>query len=214
MTVNKKLVFVLNLALLCIGLLSCNTKEKKILPIYNPADFKSELVDKKLRGKTENHTVADFNLTNQNGQVITQENYKDKIYVTDFFFTTCGTICPIMTDNMGKIQEEFIDDDEIMFLSLSVLPETDNVTILKEYAKAKGVIDKKWNITTGDKNHIYKLARQSYFAVVKQGDEQQDFIHTPNFILIDKKKQIRGIYDGTNDEDIKRIIEDIHILKN
>lgn len=205
-------------ALLCfvfLGLSSCNTKEKKVLPIYNPADFKSELVDKNLREKTIYHTVSDFSLINQNGEVITQDHYKGKIYVADFFFTRCGTICPIMTDNMVKIQEEFIDNDDIMFLSLSVTPEIDSISVLKEYATSKGVIEAKWNVTTGNKKHIYNLARQSYFAVVEKGDgDLQDFIHTPNFILIDKEKQIRGIYDGTNDEDIKRIIEDIHILKN
>lgn len=197
------------------GNLSCNTKVQKVLPIYNPVDFNPELVDKSLQNKNSNHTVADFKLINQNGEIITQANYKDKIYVTDFFFTSCGTICPIMTDNMAKIQEEFIDNDDIMLLSLSVTPEIDNVSVLKEYAIKKGVIDTKWNITTGDKKHIYNLARQSYFAVVERGDGGlQDFIHTSNFILIDKEKQIRGIYDGTNDEDIERIIEDIHILKN
>ena len=205
-------------ALLCFVFLvpsSCNTKEKKVLPIYNPADFKPELVDKTLREKTIYHTVSDFSLINQNGKVITQDNYKDKIYVTDFFFTTCATICPIMTNNMVKIQEAFLNDDDIMFLSLSVTPEIDNVSVLKEYATRKGVIDAKWNVTTGEKKHIYNLARKSYFAVVEKGDgDLQDFIHTPNFILIDKEKQIRGIYDGTNDEDIKRIIEDIQILKN
>ncbi|WP_033961635.1 SCO family protein [Psychroserpens jangbogonensis] len=205
-------------ALLCFVFLvlsSCNTKEKKVLPIYNPADFKPELVDKTLREKTIYHTVSDFSLINQNGKVITQDNYKDKIYVTDFFFTTCATICPIMTDNMVKIQEAFLNDDDIMFLSLSVTPEIDNVSVLKEYASRKGVIDAKWNVTTGNKKHIYNLARKSYFAVVEKGDgDLQDFIHTPNFILIDKQKQIRGIYDGTNDEDIKRIIEDINNLKN
>ena len=200
---------------LFLGLLSCNTIENKVLPIYNPADFKAELVDKSLRSNTQNHTVSDFELINQNGQVITQDNYKDKIYVTDFFFTSCRTICPIMTDNMTKIQEEFIDNDDIMFLSLSVTPEIDSVSVLKEYAKNRGVIDSKWNITTGDKKHIYELARQSYFAVVEQGDGGlQDFIHTPNFILIDKEKQIRGIYDGTNDQDIEHLIDDIYILEN
>jgi protein SCO1/2 len=185
------------------------------LPIYNPSNFNPELVDKSLQNKTQNHTVSDFELINQNGQVITQDNYKDKIYVTDFFFTRCGSICPIMTDNMTKIQKEFIDNDDIMFLSLSVTPEIDSVSVLKKYAKNKGVIDSKWNITTGDKKHIYELARQSYFAVVEQGDGGlQDFIHTPNFILIDKEKQIRGIYDGTNDQDIERLIDDIYVLEN
>ncbi|MFT7049797.1 MAG: protein SCO1/2 [Psychroserpens sp.] len=185
------------------------------LPIYNPSNFNPELVDKSLQNKTQNHRVSDFELINQNGQVITQNHYKDKIYVTDFFFTRCGSICPIMTDNMTKIQEEFIDNDDIMFLSLSVTPEIDSVSVLKEYATNKGVIDSKWNITTGDKKHIYELARQSYFAVVEQGDGGlQDFIHTPNFVLIDKEKQIRGIYDGTNDQDIERLIGDIYVLEN
>jgi len=213
MTTRKwcTLFFILTFVL---GHISCSSNEKKVLPIYNPADFKPQFVDKSLREKTQHHTVSDFSLINQNGDVITQEQYKDKIYVTDFFFTTCGTICPVMTDNMTKIQEEFIDDDDIMFLSISVLPEADNVSVLKAYAKAKGVIDSKWNVTTGDKKHIYNLARKSYFAVVERGDDIQDFIHSPKFILIDKEKQIRGIYDGTNDDDIKRVIHDIYILKN
>jgi len=187
----------------------------KTLPVYNPSNFNPELVDRDLQYKNKNHTIADFELINQNGEIVTQEDYKDKIYVADFFFTRCGSICPIMTNNMVKLQEEFRGNDDIMFLSLSVTPEIDSVSVLRAYANSKGVIDSKWNVTTGNKKHIYELARQSYFAVVEQGDGGlQDFIHTPNFILIDKEKQIRGIYDGTNDEDIKRIIDDIHILKN
>ena len=194
---------------------SCNRKDKKKLPIYNPADFKPELVDKSLRSTSNYHTVSNFSLINQNGETITQENYKDKIYVADFFFTRCGTICPIMTGNMAKIQKKFLNYNDVMLLSLSLTPEIDSVSVLKDYAKNKGVIDTKWNITTGNKKHIYNLARKSYFAVVEKGDGGlQDFIHTPNFILIDKKKQIRGIYDGTNDDDIKRIIDDIKNLLN
>ena len=185
------------------------------LPIYNPANINPELVDKSLQNKSKNHTVLDFSLINQNGETITQKNYKNKIYVTDFFFTRCETICPIMTNNMAILQNEFLNHDDVMFLSLSVTPEIDSVSVLRNYATNKGVIDKKWNVTTGNKKHIYNLARKSYFAVVEQGDGGlQDFIHTPNFILIDKKKQIRGIYDGTNDMEIQRIIEDIHILIN
>lgn len=186
---------------------------KVTLPVYNPSDFNPELVDKSLQGINKNHTVADFRLINQNGKLITQEDYLDKIYVTDFFFTRCPSICPIMTDNLIKIQEEFFDNDDIMLLSLSVTPIMDSVPVLREYADKKGVIDSKWNITTGDKKHIYELARKSYFAVVEQGDGGlQDFIHTPNFILVDKKKQIRGIYDGTDDDEILRLISDIRIL--
>jgi len=186
---------------------------KVTLPVYNPSDFNPELVDKSLQSINKNHTVADFRLINQNGKLITQEDYLNKIYVTDFFFTRCPSICPIMTDNLIKIQEEFFDNDDIMLLSLSVTPIMDSVPVLREYADKKGVIDSKWNITTGDKKHIYELARKSYFAVVEEGDGGlQDFIHTPNFILVDKKKQIRGIYDGTDDDEILRLISDIRIL--
>lgn len=203
-----------SIILFCL-MLSCNQTQDRQLPIYNPSNFNPELVDKSLRNSSKNHTVSDFRLINQNGKTITQEDYKDKIYVTDFFFTRCGTICPIMTNNMAKLQAEFLNDDKIMFLSLSVTPEIDSVSILRDYATNKGVIDSKWNVTTGNKKHIYELARKSYFAVVEQGDGGlQDFIHTPNFILIDTEKQIRGIYDGTNDDEIKRLISDIKILQN
>ena len=194
---------------------SCYQQEKKQLPVYNPVDFKEKLVDKSVRNVSKNHTVANFSLTNQNGITITNKDYENKIYVVDFFFTSCPTICPIMTNNMLKIQDEFIDNDDIKLLSMSVTPEIDNVEILKQYAIEKGVNDSKWNITTGPKKHIYELARKSYFAVVEQGDGGlQDFIHTPNFILIDTKKQIRGIYDGTDENEILRLIEDIKILKS
>lgn len=198
-----------------ISLFSCNKNQNKLLPIYNPANINEKLVDKSLRNTSKNHTVLDFSLINQNGQTITQEDYKNKIYVADFFFTRCATICPIMTNNMAILQKEFLNNDDVMLLSLSVTPEIDSVSILREYATNKGVIDTKWNVTTGNKKHIYNLARKSYFAVVEQGDgELQDFIHTPNFILIDKEKQIRGIYDGTNTEDIIRIIDDIKTLQD
>mgnify|MGYP001441276210 FL=1 len=194
---------------------SCNQVSKKQLPIFNPTDFNSKLVDKTVRKVSENHIVRDFNLINQNGINISSKDYENKIYVVDFFFTRCPSICPIMTDNMLQIQKEFIKNDDILLLSISVTPKLDNVEVLKNYAIEKGVIDAKWNITTGSKKHIYELARKSYFAVLEQGDGgMQDFIHTPNFILVDKKKQIRGIYDGTDEKEISRIINDINILVN
>lgn len=190
------------------------TPDKK-LPVFNPSDVNPKLVDESVVHIRRNHKVADFKLINQNGEIVTQDDYKDKIYVADFFFTRCMTICPVMTNNMGKLQEVFKNDDDIKFLSLSVTPEMDSIPILKEYAINKGVIDAKWNITTGDKKHIYELARKSYFAVLDEGDGGlQDFIHTENFILIDKKRQIRGFYDGTDSEDIERLIIDIKILQN
>ena len=194
---------------------SCKQTTQKQLPIYNPANFNPELVDPSLQNKTEYHTVSDFKLINQNGDMITQDDYNNKIYIADFFFTSCRTICPVMTNNIGILQQEFINDIDVMFLSLSVTPDIDSVSVLRNYATNKGVIDSKWNVTTGNKKHIYELARKSYFAVVEQGDgDLQDFIHTPNFILVDKEKQIRGIYNGTDDMEIPRIIEDINILKN
>ena len=195
--------------------MSCQQVSKKDLPIYNPSDFNPELVDISLQKQGNNHTVADFELTNQNGKIITQKEYENKIYVVDFFFTRCQTICPLMTNNMARLQTAFIADADVMFLSMSVTPEIDSIPVLRKYADSKGVIDSKWNITTGDKRHIYDLARKSYFAVVEQGDGGlQDFIHTPNFILVDKNKQIRGGYDGTDDENIQQIVADIRILMN
>ena len=208
---KNRLIFVL---ILTLGLFSCSEDGKKQLPIYNPVDFKLKLVDISMRNVSQNHTVADFSLTNQNGINITNKDYENKIYVVDFFFTSCPSICPIMTNNMVKIQDEFISNDDIMLLSMSVTPDIDNVQVLKKYAIEKEVNDSKWNITTGSKKHIYELARKSYFAVVEQGDGGlQDFIHTPNFILIDTKKQIRGIYDGTDENEISRLLADIKILK-
>ena len=196
-------------------IVSCNQSSKKVLPVYNPSDFDPVLVDRSLRDTNQNHKVSDFSLINQNGDTITQAVYENKIYVVDFFFTRCQTICPVMTNNMAKIQKEFINDSDVMLLSLSVTPDIDSVSVLQKYAMDKGVIALKWNITTGEKKHIYNLARKSYFAVVEQGDgDLQDFIHTSNFVLVDKEKQIRGLYDGTDAKELKRIIEDIKVLMN
>jgi len=185
------------------------------LPIYQPAMVTDELVDSTIQHKRKYHKIADFSLINQNGKTITQDDYKNKIYVADFFFTTCQTICPIMTTNMAEIQKKIINDDEVLLLSHSVTPKIDSVQQLKRYAIIKGINDAKWNLVTGDKKQIYELARKSYLAVktVGNGDEF-DMIHTENFMLIDKKRQIRGFYDGTNKEDISRLLDDIKILKN
>lgn len=186
----------------------------KRLPIYSPADVNPRLVDDDVRHIRKGHTISNFSLINQNGEIITQKDYENKIYVADFFFTRCQTICPVMTNNMVRIQEAFENDNSIMLLSHSVTPVMDSIPILREYADMKGVDDKKWNITTGEKTHIYELARKSYFAVVDEGDGGlQDFIHTENFVLVDKKKQIRGYYDGTDAKDIDRLIIDIKLLQ-
>lgn len=209
---NKRSLYLL--MLICV-FSACKQASKNQLPIYNPIDFNPELVDRSLQKNSVNHTVSDFELINQNGEILTQQDYEDKIYIVDFFFTRCPSICPVMTDNMFKLQKEFLNNNDIMLLSLSVTPEIDSISVLRKYADDHGVIDSKWNITTGNKMHIYELARKSYFAVVEQGDGGlQDFIHTPNFILVDRKKQIRGIYDGTKDEEIIRLVSDLKILVN
>lgn len=184
------------------------------LKIYNPADVNPRLVDFSMKHITKDHTIADFELTNQNGEKITNKNYKDKIYVADFFFTRCQTICINMAYNMGELQNLYKKDIDIMFLSHSVTPVIDSVTVLKEYADRKGVIDGKWNITTGAKTHIYELARKSYFAVLDEGTgDENDFIHTEQFVLVDKEKRIRGYYDGTEKEDMEKLKKDIVLLK-
>jgi len=187
---------------------------EKPLPIYQPSQVNFEMVDSTIQHQKKYHHIADFSLTNQNGITITQETYKDKIYIADFFFTTCQTICPIMTDNMYEIQKNIMTDNEVMLLSHTVTPEIDTVEQLKRYADEKGVNASKWNLVTGDKKQIYELARKSYLAVKDNGDGGPfDMIHTENFMLIDKERQIRGFYDGTDPQEIERLLDDIKILK-
>lgn len=187
---------------------------QKILPIYQPSMVNFELVDSTMQHIKKYHTIADFELTNQNGEQVTQNDYKDKIYIADFFFTTCPTICPIMTKNMAIIQARIKNDDDVLLLSHSVTPDIDSVPQLKKYALKEGVLDNKWNLVTGDKKQIYELARRSYLAVKTDGDGGPfDMIHTENFILVDKERRIRGFYDGTNPEEIEKLMGDLEILK-
>ncbi len=186
---------------------------KKRLPVYQPSMVNLELVDSTLHHVKKYHTIADFSLINQNGKTITQRDYENKIYVADFFFTTCPTICPVMTKNMVEIQNQ-IKNDGVLLLSHSVTPEIDSVAQLKKYALEKGVDDAIWNLVTGDKKQIYELARKSYLAVKTDGDGGPfDMIHTENFILVDKKRRIRGFYDGTKIKDIEKLMQDLTILK-
>lgn len=187
---------------------------KKILPIYQPAEVSFELVDSSLQHVKKYHKIANFSLTNQNGNRISQRDYQGKIYVADFFFTTCPSICPIMTNNMAYIQSKIIDDPQVKLLSFSVTPEIDSVPQLKKYALEKGVNDKKWNLLTGDKKEIYTLARKSYFVVKEDGDGgPHDMIHTENFVLVDPEKRIRGYYDGTDKSAMENLLADLKTLK-
>ena len=198
-------------------------KPEKMLPIYNPSDVNPELVDSTKQDISKYHKIADFSFTNQNGKIITQKDYEGKIYVADFFFTTCGSICPKMTTNLSIVQKAILNNPKVMLLSHSVMPDIDDVAILKKYAIKNGVIDAKWNLVTGDKKDIYRMARMSYLAV-KQGkpNEMYDMVHTENFVLIDAKRQVRGFYDGTNLDrstkdgikNVNQLIEDIEFLSN
>lgn len=174
-------------------------KPKKMLPIYAPRDVNPELVDSTIQHIGTDHKVSDFRFTNQNGKIITQKDYENIIYVADFFFTTCPTICPKMTNNMVWLQKQLKHYPNVKLLSFSVTPDIDTPQVLKKYALKKGVDDAKWNMVTGNKKDIYSLARKSYLAV-KTGKPEDyfDMVHTENFILVDKNKRIRGFYDGTN----------------
>ncbi|OXB25478.1 MULTISPECIES: SCO family protein [Flavobacterium] len=188
-------------------------KPQKTLPIYNPADVNPELVDSTVQYKSKYHTIADFSFVNQNGDTITQKNYEGKIYVADFFFTTCGSICPKMTTNLEDVQKAVLNNPKVMLLSHTVFPEVDSIPVLKAYAIKHGVVDSKWNLVTGDKKEIYTMARKSYLAVkLGRPDQLYDMVHTENFVLVDQKRRVRGFYDGTNKEEIKRLLEDINFL--
>ena len=190
-------------------------KPIETLPIYSPSMVSKELVEENIQFIKKYHKIKDFSMKNQNGETITQEFYNDKIYVADFFFTTCPTICPIMTENMGYVQEKIKNDSDVLLLSFSVTPEIDSVEQLKKYALEKNVIDSKWNLVTGNKKDIYNLARTSYLVAKTNGDGgKYDMIHTENFVLVDKEKRIRGFYDGTNSNEMDQLLNDIKILKN
>ena len=187
---------------------------KITLPIYSPNMVSSELVEEEIQYVKKYHKISDFSLTNQNGETITQDYYENKIYIADFFFTTCPTICPIMTKNMFEVQEKTLKQN-VLLVSYSVTPEIDSIAQLKKYALENKVNDNKWNLLTGDKKQIYELARKSYLVAKNDGDGgKYDMIHTENFVLIDKEKRIRGYYDGTNKEDIDKLLSDVKILEN
>ena len=200
-------------SVLIIGLFYTALKPKKSLPIFNPADVNPELVDSTVQYIRKYHKIPAFSFVNQNGKIITDKTYAGKIYVADFFFTTCGSICPKMTNNMALVQHAYLTESRVMFLSHTVFPEIDSVAVLKRYAQEKGVNDRKWNLVTGDKKEIYSLARKAYLAVkLGKPSELYDMVHTENFILVDAQKRVRGFYDGTNKEEIERLIADIQLL--
>ncbi|WP_218598777.1 SCO family protein [Polaribacter sp. NJDZ03] len=217
----KKIVSRFFLLLIIVTTISCkNTNKETVLsrvdtlPYYNEASFTPKWIDANSDELKSFHTIPEFSLTDQNGENITQKTFEGKIYVTDFFFTTCPGICPMMTKNMTLVQDAFKDDTSVLMLSHSVTPSIDSVAQLKKYAIDKN-IGENWHLVTGDKKEIYDLGRQSYFVEEDLGEPKgiDDFLHTENFILIDKQKHIRGIYNGLNKNSVKQLIADIKTLQ-
>lgn len=190
-------------------------KQTLPLPFINKPDFTPEWIDKNDTAYAAIHHIPAFSFTDQDGKIVTEKTVEGKIYVADFIFTRCGSICPKMTDNMGLLQEKFKTDDDVIFLSHSVTPEWDSVPVLKRYAEEKGVISGKWHLLTGNVDDIYRLAKKEYYAGDTIGYYQtgREFLHTENFILVDKHRRIRGVYNGTLPLEMERLADDIGALK-
>jgi len=187
--------------------------DQRTLPIYQPGDINPRLVDPSLQMQQIDHRVGDFKLINQLGDTISQLDLEGQTYIADFFFTRCPTICPVMSTNLESVQESFKSNKDFKILSHSVTPEADSVSVLMDYAELHNANHKQWWFLTGPKTEIYRLARKSYFSVLDEGDGgMQDFIHTENFVLVDREKRLRGYYDGTKEKEVERLIEDVKIL--
>ncbi|MBP6312030.1 MAG: SCO family protein [Flavobacteriales bacterium] len=188
-------------------------KPSDVLPIYHPSQLDPRLVADDVKGRTGEHRISDFKLIDQHGALVDYSDVKDNIIVADFFFTTCATICPKMTTQMGRVQAAFPKEAPLMLLSHSVTPEMDSVPVLANYADLHQADYDRWRFLTGDRKQIYDLARGSYFAAVDEGDGgPDDFVHTENFVLVDPQRRIRGFYDGTKTVDVDRLISDIKKL--
>ena len=196
---------------------SLDANKKDPLPIINPVDVEREMVDPELVRVGRGHKVGDFSFLNQEGETITSDVVKGKIHVAEYFFTTCKAICPIMTEQMQRIHNEFKGNDDLKLLSFTVNPEVDTVAQMKWYADVHDADAKQWHFLTGDKVELYQLARRSYFVLKPAeaqnlGDAGSDFIHTNNFVLVDRQSRIRGYYDGTSELEVGQLIQDIYLL--
>lgn len=185
--------------------------------MINPIDLDKEMVDSDIERIGYGHMIGDFSFRNQYNEIITQEEVSGKVYVAEYFFTTCTSICPVMNKQMQRIHEVFKDEDDFRILSYTVNPKTDTVEQMKRYADEHGAKDDKWHFLTGSKEDLYSLARKSYFVLKPAeaqnlGDAGSDFIHTNNFVLVDRESRIRGYYDGTSKDEVSKLILDIDRL--
>ena len=196
--------------------ISCETKNHNDfrLPIYAPADLDPDWVDSSLKNSTDPHVVDDFEFINQNGLVVNEQTIEGKIYIAEFFFTTCPGICPMLTKHTKKIQDEFLNDHDVLILSHTVYPEHDSVSVLHAFGEQHNINSAKWHLLTGSKQDLYTMSRKGYFSISYQPDlSDEGFIHTENVVLVDKQRRLRGIYNGTNAHEMNRLIEDIYLLK-
>lgn len=194
-------------------LLKTGTNHYKALPIFGERYAEEQVVNGQKKVDTVYHTIGDFSLWNQYGEPFNQDSLEGKIYVADFFFVDCQTICPKMSSQFTRLQQKLITTPDVVLVSHTVNPENDSVPVLKRYADEYGAVKGKWNLLTGGKKQIYDLARKSYIVNALQGDGgPDDFIHTELFILVDKQKRIRGFYDGTSREAVDVLIDEIKVL--
>jgi protein SCO1 len=201
--------------LLVLIFISCSGKDKAIvLPYYNTPDFTPVFLSPLEATTKITHTINPFLFTDQNGKQISDKDIKGKIHVANFIFTSCGSICPVMTKHMKLLQNEFQNDPAVVLLSFSVTPWIDSVSRLKKYADNNQITSPGWHLLTGNKGEIYSLARRSYFAEEDMGftKDSTEFLHTEHLLLIDKTKRIRGIYNGTLQLEAEQLIKDIHTL--
>ncbi|MFT6745697.1 MAG: protein SCO1/2 [Glaciecola sp.] len=204
----KKLSSLLSLissvAFIALFAVSCHSPES--LPIYGNRDFDSA-------GDTIFHTIPDFEFTNQFDKKVNQDSYKGKIYIADFFFTTCPGICPIMTDELFRVQKELQKlPNDILILSHTVDPESDSTAALLAYGKSKGADFTSWNFVTGSKRKLYRMA-ESYLVVANHNPgEEMEFVHSDKLVLIDKQGRIRGLYSGIETREVDQLIADVKLL--
>jgi protein SCO1 len=195
--------------------LACSSKTKG-LPYFNTPDFTPHFITDRQDVRVQiNHQIDTFRFTNQENQIITQSVIENKIHVANFIFTSCGSICPVMTDHMKLVRDAFGNDTSVVILSYSVTPWIDDVPRLKAYADQQAISSTNWHLLTGKKSDIYRLARQSYFAEEDLGftKDSTEFLHTEHFLLVDQTKRIRGIYNGTLALDMRQLIDDIKLLQ-
>jgi protein SCO1/2 len=217
---KTRIIFLLVLAVVGVYVsfkIKTSNDNKKILPVYNPVDMREEMVDSSIQRVGYGHTIGNFSFLNQDGKTITNKDLKGKVFVAEYFFTTCGTICPRMNKQMQRVQKKFANNPNVKILSFTVMPEIDTVEQMKRYATGHKAISGQWHFLTGVKKELYNLARKSFFVLKPAeaenlGDAGSDFIHTNNFVLVDKGMQIRGYYDGTSAKDVSVLLEDIKFL--